>query len=161
MKKLLTLVLTLAPALLFSQELTADTAAVEPSVFSQIAEALWAGLAIILGFLSTRGLPLLNVWLKQVMHFRGAGVVADAFTQALGELSLETQRALSDGVITRDEWKVLKIRAREIALSRLKNLSGFYKSDLVTWVDDQLDVLLGKLLLRIFGSRSSASSTPS
>ena len=83
------------------------------------------------------------------MHFRGAGVVADAFTQALGELSLETQKALSDGVITRDEWKVLKIRAREIALSRLKNLSGFYKSDLVTWVDDQLDVLLGKLLLRI------------
>jgi hypothetical protein len=149
MKKLLTFVLSLTPALLFSQELTADTAAVEPSVFSQVAEALWAGLAIILGFLSTRGLPLLNAWLKQVMHFRGAGVVADAFTQALGELSLETQKALSDGVITRDEWKVLKIRAREIALSRLNNLSGFYKADLVTWVDDQLDVLLGKFLLRI------------
>jgi len=148
MKKLLTLAFLL-PLSLYAQELTADSPAVEPSVFSQVAEALWAGLAIILGFLSTRGLPLLNAWLKQVMHFRGAGVVADAFTQALGELSLETQKALSDGVITRDEWKVLKTRAREIALSRLKNLSGFYKSDLVTWVDDQLDVLLGKLLLRI------------
>lgn len=149
MKKLLTLTLSLTPALLFSQELTADTPAVEPSLLSQILQALWAGLAVMLGFLSTRGLPLLNAWLKQVMHFRGASVVADAFTQALGEMSLETQKALSDGVITRDEWKVLKIRAREIALSRLKNLSGFYKSDLVTWVDDQLDVLLGKLLLRI------------
>jgi hypothetical protein len=149
MKPLTTVLFILVSLSGFSQELTADTAAVEPSVFSQVAEALWAGLAIILGFLSTRGLPLLNAWLKQVMHFRGAGVVADAFTQALGEMSLETQKALSDGVITRDEWKVLKIRAREIAISRLKNLSGFYKSDLVTWVDDQLDVLLGKLLLRI------------
>lgn len=152
MKNLLNLIVlafALTPAWLFAAELTADTAAVEPSVFSQVTEALWAGLAIILGFLSTRGLPLLNAWLKQVMHFRGAGVVADAMTQALGELSLETQKALSDGVITRDEWKVLKVRAREIALSRLKNLSGFYKRDLVTWVDDQLDVLLGKFLLRI------------
>jgi hypothetical protein len=149
MKNTLTALFILVSLTGFAQELTADTAAVEPSVFSQVAEALWAGLAIILGFLSTRGLPLLNAWLKQVMHFRGASVVADAFTQALGELSLETQKALSDGVITRDEWKVLKIRAREIALSRLKNLSGFYKGDLVTWVDDQLDVLLGKFLLRI------------
>jgi hypothetical protein len=149
MKKLLTILFILVSLTSFSQELTADTAAVEPSVFSQVAEALWAVLAIILGFLSTRGLPLLNACLKQVMHFRGAGVVADAMTQALGELSLETQKALSDGVITRDEWKVLKIRAREIALSRLKNLSGFYKADLVTWVDDQLDILLGKFLSRI------------
>lgn len=149
MKNILTTLFILVSLTGFSQELTADSPAVEPSVLSQVAEALWAGLAIILGFLSTRGLPLLNAWLKQVMHFRGAGVVADAFTQALGEMSLETQKALSDGVITSDEWKVLKVRAREIALSRLKNLSGFYKSDLVTWIDDQLDVLLGKFLLRI------------
>jgi hypothetical protein len=139
----------LLPVMAFSQELTADTPAVEPTLLSQILQALWAGLAVMLGFLSTQGLPLLNAWLKQVMHFRGSAVVADALTQALGEMSLETQKVLSDGVITSDEWKVLKIRAREIALSRLKNLSGFYKADLVTWVDDQLDVLLGKFLLRI------------
>lgn len=149
MKPFLTIVFAFVWSCCMAQGLTADSPAVEPPLLSQILQALWAGLAIILGFLSTRGLPLLNAWLKQVMHFRGAGVVADALTQALGEISLETQKALSDGMITSDEWKVLKIRAREIALSRLKNLSGFYKSDLVTWVDDQLDVLLGKLLLRI------------
>ena len=132
-----------------AQELTADSPAVEPSLLTQILQALWAGLAVMLGFLSTRGLPLLNAWLKQVMHFRGSAVVADALTQALGEMTLETQKALSDGVITSDEWKVLKARAKDIAMSRLKNLSGFYKADLVTWVDDQLDVLLGKFLLRI------------
>jgi hypothetical protein len=148
MTKLLTFAF-LAPLALVAQELTAYTPAVEPSLLSQILQALWAGLAVMLGFLSTRGLPLLNAWLKQVMHFRGSAVVADALTQALGEMTLETQKALSDGIITKEEWIVLKARARSISIERLKNLSGFYKSDLVTWVDDQLDVLLGKLLLRI------------
>jgi hypothetical protein len=118
-------------------------------IYEQLTNLLITGILVLISWAMTRGIPLLNGKLKESMHFRGSGVVADAFTQALGEISLETQRVLSDGVITQDEWKVLKVRAREIALSRLKNLSGFYKADLVTWVDDQLDVLLGKFLLRI------------
>ena len=148
MPKLMTLMF-LFPVLVFSQELTADTPAVEPSLLVQILQVLWAGLAVMLGFLSTQGLPLLNAWLKQLMHFRGSAVVSDALTQALGELILETQKALADGVITKEEWVVLKARARSISVERLKNLSGFYKKDLQTWVDDQLDILLGKLLSRI------------
>ena len=149
MKNILTTLFVLVSLTGFSQELTADTPAVEPSLLVQILQALWAGLAVMLGFLSTRGLPLLNAWLKQLMHFRGSAVVADALTQALGELALETQKALADGVITKEEWVVLKARARSISLERLKNLSGFYKSDLQKWIDDQLDILLGKLLSRI------------
>ena len=149
MKKLILTALMFLPVMAFTQELTADTPAVEPTLLSQILQALWAGLAVMLGFLSTQGLPLLNALLKQVMHFRGSAVVADALTQALGELTLETQKALSDGVITKEEWVVLKARARSISLERLKNLSGFYKKDLTAWVDDQLDVLLGNLLSRI------------
>ena len=149
MKKLLTSLFLITASTLVAQELTADTAAVEPSLLSQILQALWAGLAVMLGFLSTQGLPLLNAWLKQLMHFRGSAVVSDALTQAIGEMILETQKALADGVITKEEWVVLKARARSISLERLKNLSGFYKSDLQKWVDDQLDVLLGKLLSRI------------
>jgi len=83
------------------------------------------------------------------MHFRGASVVADALTQALGELVTETQKALADGVLTDAERKALKARAGEIARERLKNLGGFYKADLSGWVDEQLDVLLGKLLSRL------------
>ena len=149
MKIILTTLFILVSLTGFSQELTADTPAVEPSLLVQILQALWAGLAVMLGFLSTRGLPLLNAWLKQLMHFRGSAVVADALTQALGEMILETQKALADGVITKEEWVVLKARARSISLERLKNLSGFYKSDLQKWIDDQLDILLGKLLSRI------------
>ena len=148
MKKLLT-ILFIGTSALYAQELTADTPAVEPSLLMQILQALWAGLAVMLGVFVRQGLPLLNAWLKQLMHFRGSAVVADALTQALGELTLETQKALADGVITKEEWVVLKARARSISLERLKNLSGFYKSDLQKWIDDQLDILLGKLLSRI------------
>ena len=133
----------------FSQELTADTPAVEPSLLSQILQALWAGLAVMLGVLVKQAIPLLNMWLKQLMHFRGSAVVADALTQALGELSLEAQKALADGKIDQAEWVALKARANSIAKERLKALSGFYKQDLGKWVDDQLDILLGKILSRI------------
>lgn len=133
----------------FSQELTADTAAVDPSIMDSILKALLAALLSFLSYLSTALIPLINQWLKQVMHFRGASVVADALTQAMGELIVETQKALADGVITEAERKALKARAGVIARERLKNLSGFYKKDLTTWVDEQLDVLLGKFLSQI------------
>ena len=152
MKKLLNLIVltfALSPVWLYAQELTADTPAVEPSLLMQILQALWAGLAVMLGVLVKQAIPLLNAWLKQLMHFRGSAVVADALTQALGELSLEAQKALADGKIDQAEWVVLKARANSIAKERLKALSGFYKQDLGKWVDDQLDILLGKLLSRI------------
>ena len=101
MKNILTTIFILISSLVFSQELTADTPAVEPTLLSQILQALWAGLAVMLGFLSTQGLPLLNAWLKQLMHFRGSAVVADALTQAIGELTLETQKALADCIFNK------------------------------------------------------------
>jgi hypothetical protein len=151
MKILLNLIVLVfaTPLWLYAQELTANTPAVEPTLLEQILQALWAGLAVMLGVLARNAIPLLNAYLKQLMHFRGASVVADALTQALGELVAETQKALADGVITDAERKALKARAGEIARERLKNLSGFYKADLSGWVDEQLDVLLGKLLSRI------------
>lgn len=149
MKKLLLVLFVLVSLAGFAQELTADTPAVEPPILSQILQALWAGLAVMLGVLVKQAIPLLNMWLKQLMHFRGAAVVADALTQALGELSLEAQKALADGKIDRAEWVTLRFRANNIAKERLQALSGFYKADLSKWVDDQLDILLGKLLSRI------------
>lgn len=132
-----------------AQELTADTPAVEPSLLSQIAEALWAAVAVLLGVFIRNAIPLLNAYLKQVMHFRGASVVADALTQVIAEMSDELQKALADGKLDAAEMAALKMRARQIAEAKLKNLSGFYKRDMIGWIDEQLDVLLGKLLLRI------------
>jgi CBS domain containing-hemolysin-like protein len=149
MKKFLALLFVLICSFSFAANLSADTVAAEPSIMDSILKALLAALLSFLSYLSTALIPLINQWLKQMMHFRGSSVVADALTQAMGELIVETQKALADGVITEAERKTLKARAGEIARERLKNLSGFYKKDLTTWVDDQLDVLLGKLLSRI------------
>jgi predicted amidohydrolase len=132
-----------------AQELTANTPAVEPSLLSQIAEALWAAVAVLIGVFIRNAIPLLNAYLKQVMHFRGASVVADALTQVIAELSTELQVALADGKLDAAEMAALKMRARQIAEAKLKNLSGFYKSDLIGWIDDQLNIALAKLLARI------------
>lgn len=161
MEKSLFLVLFVLVSLCgFAQELTADSVAVAPSLLEQLLQALLVALASVLTFVGTKVLPLLNAYLKGVMHFRGASVVADAVTQAFGELLAEAQTVASDGVITADELKAIKARAREIALNKLKNLSGFYKKDLMGWLDEVLEVELGKLLSRVFNFRSFDSKTP-
>jgi predicted amidohydrolase len=148
--KILTILL-LSAATAHAQELTADTPAIEPSLLSQIAEALWAAVAVLLGIFIRNAIPLLNAYLKQVMHFRGASVVADALTQVIAELSTELQTALADGKLDAAEMAALKMRARQIAEAKLKNLSGFYKADLALWINDQLDLALAKLLAPVLG----------
>jgi hypothetical protein len=143
------IILLLSAATAHAQELTADTPAIEPSLLSQIAEALWAGLAVLIGVFIRKAIPLLNAYLKQVMHFRGASVVADALTQVIAEMSDELQKALADGKIDAAEMAALKLKARQIAEAKLKNLSGFYKADLIGWIDDQLNIALAKILARI------------
>jgi hypothetical protein len=149
MKKLFTLLCVLTVSALTAQELTADTPAIEPSLLSQIAEALWAAVAVLLGVFIRNAIPLLNAYLKQIMHFRGASVVADALTQVIAEMSIELQTALADGKLDAAEMAALKMRARQIAEAKLKNLSGFYKADLIGWIDDQLNIALAKILARI------------
>lgn len=148
MKQIFTIFFVFVWSCCMAQELTADSPAIEPSLLEQIMQAAIAGLAAMLGLFIKNALPLLNAWLKQIMHFRGASVVADALTQALAELSDEVRKALLDGKLTDAERTEIKLRANSIAKDKLKNLSGFYKADLHKWVDEQLDVLLGKLLSR-------------
>jgi predicted amidohydrolase len=143
------IILLLSAATAHAQELTANTPAVEPSLLSQILQALWAAVAVLLGVFIRNAIPLLNAYLKQIMHFRGASVVADALTQVIAEMSDELQTALADGKLDAAEMAALKMRARQIAEAKLKNLSGFYKSDLIGWIDDQLSIALSKILARI------------
>jgi hypothetical protein len=158
MKKLL-LVLLLVPLTSFAQELTADTPAAVDWL-GEILKALLIAVVSLLGFLVKNVLPLVNQWLKAVMHFRGASVVADALTVAAVEMSDELVKAMADGHLSDAEKAHLVKRAKEIAEGKLKNLSGFYKRDLMGWLDEVLEVEMGKLLSRIFGSRSSASKIP-
>jgi short-subunit dehydrogenase involved in D-alanine esterification of teichoic acids len=157
MKKLLTFLFLVTASVLVAQELTADTPATVDWL-GEILKALLIAVVSLLGFVAKNVLPLVNQWLKAVMHFRGSSVVADALTVALVEMADELQKAMADGKLSAEEKAHLKLRAREIAAEKLKNLSGFYKKDLMGWLDEVLEVELGKLLSRIFGSNSSSSS---
>lgn len=149
MKNILTILFILISLTGFSQELTADTPAADPSLLSQILQAVLAGLSVLIGLFIRQAIPLLNAWFKQLMHFRGSAVVADALTEAIAEMSAELQKALADGVITSEERATLKNRAREVAYYRLQSLSGFYKKEMLQWIDDRLNIELAKLLARI------------
>jgi hypothetical protein len=146
MKKLLTFALIFLPMTLLAQEVTADTPA-QMDWFAEAMKILLASLATLLNYAILKGLPLLNSWLKQSMHFRGSEVVADALTQAIAEVGEEVKAALADGKITDEEKANIKKKASAIAEDKLKRLSGFYKGDLVKWIDEQLEVSLGKILL--------------
>lgn len=150
MKKLFTFFFLLTASILVAQELTAEAIAVEPPILDQIIKGLFVALMSFLGYLSTALVPLINAYLKNIMHFRGSSVVADALTQAFGELLTEAKLAFADGKISPEEIATLKARAKAIAESKLKNLSGFYKKDLMGWLDEVIDVEMGKLLSRIF-----------
>jgi hypothetical protein len=154
MTKLMTL-LFIFPTLLFSQELTADTPAVAvglwPQILAALGEALTVAIKAAVTALALKAIPLLNAYLKQVMHFRGASVVADALTESIADMSAELQKALADGVITNEERAKLKNRAREVAYHRLQSLSGFYKKEMLQWIDDRLNIELAKLLAHTLG----------
>lgn len=159
MKKLLTILALSIPALLTAQELTADTVASAPSLLDEILKALLVAFVSLLGYIGSTVIPLINAYLKGVMHFRGASVVADAVTQAFGELLANVQHVAADGVITADEMNQVRKRAADIALGKLRNLSGFYKKDLIGWLDEVLEVELGKLLSRALGYSGFDSKT--
>ena len=150
MRTLAILLLTATSA--HAAELTADTPAVNPTLLAQMLDILYAALttaiAGAIGLLIRQAIPLLNAYLKQLMHFRGSSVVADALTEAIADMSAEAQKALADGVITPEEKAALKLKAREIAKTRLQNLSGFYKRDLLGWLENQLNIELAKILAR-------------
>lgn len=160
MKKLLTMIF-IGTSTLYAQELTADTPAVNPTLLAQMLDILYAALttaiAGAIGLLIRQAIPLLNACLKQIMHFRGSSVVADALTEAISELGEELQLALADRNIDDAELAALKFKARAIAEAKLKNLSGFYKADLHGWIDEQLNLALAKILARISVSRISNS----
>jgi len=145
------LITLMTPAALWAAELTGDTVALEPSMWEPVLQGLLGLLAVAIGWLITNANPLLNQWLKAQLHFRGSGAVADALCQAIAKVGEGVQKRLQRGEWTRDDLSAIKREARAIAQEKLQNLGGFYKKDLQKWIDEQLEVGLGKLLLLVGG----------
>ena len=130
-----------------------DTPAVEASTWSVILHdyiypALTTAFLSLLAWLTSSGVKLLNAYLKSVLHWKGVGVVVDALTEVIALLGSEIAKAIADGDLSADDRKLITDKARVLIKDRLLRLSGFYKADLVKWIDEQMDIGLGKLLLQ-------------
>ena len=83
---------------------------------------------------------------KELNHFKGDSVVQESIVQAMSEMGDDVHKALADGKLTSDELKTLKTQASAIAENKLRRLYGFYKRDLVGWIDERIDATLPKLI---------------
>lgn len=83
---------------------------------------------------------------KQLNHFKGDSIVHDAIIQSIDELEDEMQKALSDGKLDKNDLVSFKRRVTSLAESKLKHLYGFYKSDLVGWINERVDIALPKFI---------------
>jgi hypothetical protein len=121
---------------------------------SGLAMALVSGLM----WLIKKGIPLLSSMLKEHLHFRGSSVVVDSLAQVITNASEQTLVALKDGKLSAEERDGILKATKALSIVKLKELSGFYKDDLVAWVEDQAEVALGKLLLSV-GIKGSTART--
>lgn len=167
MKKLILLaVLILISAAGFSAELTADSVAVEPSMWAKLIAGIMGLIGMAFGalFLEIRKFiqgdmrNLIASWLKSHLHFRGADVVSDAIAEELTFAADDLSLKLLDGKLSKAEVIDFKAKIHARVKPRLVNLAGFYKKDLDAWIDEQIGIQLGKFLF--LNSSGSGSKTP-
>lgn len=117
----------------------------------ELTQLLLTALSLALGWLVKNAVPLLKLYLKERMHFRGSAVVVDSIAQAINHMSVEIQQRVANGSFDATDLVEIKAEAHKLAYDKLERLGGFYKDDLVKWVDEQVEIGLGKLLLSVVG----------
>jgi len=142
------------------EELSPDSVAVEPAKesvdwwkwFVGALGAVWTWFLSKIAKNSKDLIPkaaeILSVWLKSWNHWRGDSVVIDSGIQVLQATAEETRKSFEDGHLTADEKADIAAKIKKLAKEKLKNLYGFYKSDLDAWIDERVSVFMGKFLYR-------------
>jgi hypothetical protein len=173
MKKLLTLILSLTPALLFSQELTADTAAVEPSAWEQI--TVYAVNAFVTFVISIIGLVLTGVYdairkyLATARYGQEMGIIIEsvrtaalrkakergieysALIREIGGMYTDLQITPAEKLRLQEIRDDIRALAREIAAEQLKQVRGLAKDAAGKWVAERIDLVLGELVSHALG----------
>jgi len=125
--------------------------------YNYVLPTLLTGLGGIIAMLSKILIQYIKSKFKQLNHFKGDSVVMDSIIQAINELSSDMIEILKDGKITDKEYNDFRERIADITEAKLKNLYGFYKSDLRNWIYERIDVALPKFIspkLKDFVSRN-------
>ena len=101
----------------------------------------------------------LKAWVKRKTasdnHWAAAEIVLDSVQAILPEFL----QAIKDGKLTDAEKASLKAKAIAIAKPRLVELSGFAREKLGKWLEDQVEISLGKLISLLGITPSSQGDT--
>lgn len=116
-----------------------------------ITEIITIVVSALLAYLRVTIVPKIEAWFKAMMHERGYGAVVDSMWVAISRLGKTIEEHAKDGSLTKDDLVAIKQEARQIAADKLKRMGGFKKEKLMDWVDEQLDVALGKLQVLVSG----------
>jgi len=117
------------------------------TVFLQyVVPALLTLLGSILAILGKVAITYVKSHFKQLNHFKGDSIVEESIVQSIDEMEDEMQIALSDGKLDKADLISFKKRVASLAESKLKNLYGFYKKDLIGWVNERVDIALPKFI---------------
>lgn len=117
--------------------------------------ALVAGVSLFVTLLLNAAKAYVDRQSKSDLHWVAASICLDAVT-AVMPLFIDS---IKDGKIDPDEKRLMIEKARAIAKPRLEALTGFAKDKLGKWLDDELEIALGKLLSGLGLSLPAATPT--
>lgn len=173
MKKLLTTLVLLTPALLTAQELTADTAAVEPSAWEQITvyavNAFVTFVVSIIGLILTGVYDAIRKYLATVRYGQEMGIIIEsvrtaalrkakergieysALIREIGGMYSDLQLTPAEKLRLQEIRDDIRSLAREIAAEQLKQVRGLAKDAAGKWVAERIDLVLGELVSNALG----------
>ena len=157
----------------FAQELTADTAAVEPSAWEQI--TVYAVNAFVTFVISIIGLVLTGVYdairkyLATVRYGQEMGIIIEsvrtaalrkakergieysALIREIGGMYADMQITPAEKLRLQEIRDDIRALAREIAAEQLKQVRGLAKDAAGKWVAERIDLVLGELVSNALG----------
>ena len=119
---------------------------VQKVFIEMVVPVLSMGLSALLMAVGHAVLKYVHMRRKQLVHETGNHIVEESILVAVDGMGSELAKALADGKITDAEKDALKLKARNIAEERLKRVYGFYKKDLVKWINERIDSSLPKFV---------------
>jgi len=143
--KLLLLIIMMIPNVVFataSATATVATTTQPQSLQDMINSALFAIVSAMMVFLTNYCKNYLIQKTKEAQHVRGTAVVGDGFYSAIADTNVDIEVTLSD----KTAKEVFMLNWNTISVSRLNDLSGFTKKDMVGWVKVQQGIFLGRYL---------------
>lgn len=119
---------------------------------SLLHEALFVVLSALGATLVASAIKVVDSYRKAHMDSRATDVICESISVALVDIvQKEVIPSLRDGKISPAELDRIKMAAKNVAVPRLQRLSGFFKTDIVSWVEVKIDAYVVKIIRDFLG----------